>query len=503
MPQWCHFIDEGGPVGAADPSSGSTAGRASTAAVWTLCAVQFVDVMTTTLVIAALPPMLADLDASPTAASLVAPAYAVFFGALLVLGARLGDRFGHRRVLRLGVVGFTCASALTALAPSLVVLVVGRCLLGAAAAVSVPPALRLLLAVSHGAESRRRALAAWSASGALAGGAGLVLGGVLTDLLGWRALFWLSVALGGGLLVAVHRAVPDARRAGTRPRAGAGGTGSLDAPGAVVLTLAIASLIAGASLVQEPGRRLAGLGLVVLAAALGLLLRRVEQRSSAPLLPRAALRHRDLRTGCLVSFVNTASTSSAVILATLHLQESAGQTSTAAALGLLPFSVLVVAGSALSPRLLRPLGRHRTAAVGLAGIAVGTAALVTVPGAAWAAPVAVAVAGFGIGLSSVAATTLGTDVSEDLEATAAGLLNTAAQLGTAVGVALVLLIASTVTGLAGAPAGDVTGWLSAAAVAAALAVRLAYRRGHSCRAQDDRDRGDRDRGVDGQTSSIR
>src|SRR4051794_2579453 len=107
-------------------------------AVAPLCAVQFVDVLGTTLVVAALPTMLADLDASPSAATPVVTTSAVLFGALLVLAARLGDRFGHARVLTAGLAGFAAASLVAALAPSVGVLVAARGALGAAAALSVP-----------------------------------------------------------------------------------------------------------------------------------------------------------------------------------------------------------------------------------------------------------------------------------------------------------------------------------------------------------------------------
>jgi MFS family permease len=432
-------------------------------AVAALCAVQFVDVLGVTVVIAALPAMLAGLDAPPSAASLLVTGYAVFFGALLMLGARLGDRHGHAGVLQAGLVLFAAASLLAATAPSVVLLVVARCAQGAAAAASVPSALRLLSAAAPSEAARRRALAAWSATGAAAGATGLVLGGALTDVTGWRSLFWVNVPLAALLLVAVRRSAPSA----PRQRAG-----SLDVAGAVLLTGAVAFLVLGASLLELPQRRATGALLLVVGALSAVVLARVERRAADPLLPPAAIRHPALRTGTAASFANTATTSSVVTLATLYLQEARGLSATLAGFALLPFSLSVVGGAAAAARVLRRTSPRTGAAVGLGVIAVGDAALLASPAGAWVLPVAVGIGGFGIGLSSVAATTLGMDVPAVLQGTAAGALNTAAQLGTALGVAAVLLVAAATDGAALPLAGTPLGWLAASLAATAVAAVL-------------------------------
>ncbi len=444
-------------------------------AVAALCAVQVVDVLTATVVIAALPVMLADLGAPPSAASLVVNGYAVLFGALLLLGARLGDRLGHRRVLQAGLALFAASSALGAVAPDAAVLVAARCAQGAAAAVSVPPALRLLSAVAPDGEARRQALAAWSAAGAGAGAAGLVLGGALTDLAGWRALFWLGVPIGAVLLVAVRRAAPATPRRSE---------GALDVAGAALLTAAVGCVVLGASFLEMPARRPWGALLLVAGGTAGALLARVERRVADPLLPPAAVAHRGLRAGAGASFANTATTSSAVTLATLHLQDVRGLSPTAAGLALLPFSLAVVAGSAVAARLLRRVAPRTAAGLGLAVIAAGVVLLLAAEAGAWVVPTGVGIAGFGIGLSSVAATLRGTDVPAALQGTAAGALNTAAQMGTAIGVAAVLLVAAATEGaalpLAGAPLGWLVAAVAAAGAAAALLRPLPARAG-SCR----------------------
>jgi MFS family permease len=443
--------------------AGSPGARTARGAVRVLCAVQFVDVLGTTLVIAALPAVLADLDAPPSAATPVVTVYAVLFGALLVLGARLGDRYGHAGVLQAGLVVFGLASLAAATAPSVAVLVAARGALGVAAALSVPPALRLLTAAAPEGAGRRRALAAWSASGAAAGASGLVLGGVLTDLAGWRVLFWLTVPLSAVLLVAVRRTAPRV------PRRAEGG---LDLAGAAALTAAVAAVVTGASLLEHGAHRPAGALLVAAGLAAAALLPAVERRAADPLLPGAAVRHPGLRAGALASAANTAATSSAVTLATLHLQEDEGFSAAAAGLALVPFSLSVVAGAALAARVLRRTPARTAAAAGLAVIAAGDLVLLASGAGVWAVPAGVAVSGLGIGLSSVAATALGTAVPPALQGTAAGVLNTAAQLGTALGVAVVLLVVAATAGTGLPLAGTPLGWVTAAASAAVAAALL-------------------------------
>jgi predicted MFS family arabinose efflux permease len=170
----------------------------------------------------------------------------------------------------------------------------------------------------------------------------------------------------------------------------------------------------------------------------------IERHVAAPLLPAAAAGHPRLRAAAAVSFLNTATTTSAMTLVTLHLQHAAGVSPSAAGLRLLPFSVGVVAGSTLSAPALDRRTLPAVIALGLGTIAAGDAALLLTSADGWAQPAGVAVAGVGIGLSSVAATTLGTGVAATLQGTASGLLNTAAQLGSALGVAALLLIAALV-----------------------------------------------------------
>jgi MFS family permease len=437
------------------------ASRCRPGAVTALCLVQFVDVLGVTVVVTALPAMLSGLGASSSSAALVFTGYAMFFGGLLMLGARLGDRYGHRRVLLVGLVGFGAASLMAATATSVLALVGARCLQGAAAALSVPTALRLLLAAAPGEDGRRRALAAWSATGAAAGATGYLLGGGLTDLAGWRAVFWVNVPLAAALVVAI---------VASAPRLPPERAGRLDVAGAAALTASVMAAVCGASLLEHPDRRGAGLVLLAAGAALVGALVAIERRAAQPLLPAAAVRHPALRVAVVAAALNTATTSSAMTLATLYLQDSRGASPTAAGLLLLPCSLCVVAGSAAAAPLLRQRSARSGIALGLATIAAGVAILLALPAAAWLLPVGVATFGAGLGVSSVAANTLGTDVPEALQGTASGALNTAAQLGTAVGVSILLLVAATSEG-SGLPLGGRSlAWACAATAALAGAI---------------------------------
>jgi MFS family permease len=404
-------------------------------AVAALCAVQFVDVLGVTVVVTALPAMLDGVDAPDGSATLVVTGYAMFFGGLLMLGARVGDRVGHHRALLAGLGGFAAGSLLAAVAGSVVLLVAARCLQGAGAALSVPAALRLLSVVADDEVARRRALAAWSAAGAVAGAGGFLVGGLATDLVGWRTIFWANLPLAAVLAVLVVRTVPAGPRE-ARER--------LDATGAILLTVGVMGLVLGASLLERPGSRGTGIPVLGLGAALLAGFALLERRVRAPLIPADAARHPRLRAGDGASFLNTATTSSAMTLVTLHLQNALDLTASATGLRLLPVSAGVVGGAALAAPALGRRPPPVVIGAGLAVIAAGDLALLATGADPRVLPVAAGVVGAGLGLSSVAATTLGTQVAVRLQGTASGLLNTAAQLGTALGVAALLLIASAV-----------------------------------------------------------
>ena len=436
-----------------------------TRAILVLCAAQFVDVLGVTELISALPRALAQLGASPATAGPAVTAYAMCFGGLLMLGARLGTRHGHQRMLRIGLATFAAGSILAALAPAVAVLVGARCLQGVAAAFSVPAALSLLLQITSDPRARDRAMAAWSAAGGAAGASGFALGGAVTELAGWRTLFWLNVPLAAAVWIAI--ATTRGLREGERcacPTPSAPGPPT-DLAGAALLTASAMSLVLGASLLPNAATRELGLALIGLAAAAALGLRIAERRARAPLFPPGTLLNANLRTGAIAAFLNTATTSSAIAIATLELQRQQHLNPGAAAVRLVPMSLGAVSGALLAGRLQASRPHRVVLGWGLGTIACGDATLVATPAAAWLLPIGVALAGVGIGLSSASATRIGTDVPAGRRETATGTLNTAAQLGSAVGTAALLCLSESTTGDSLPLSGARLGWLAAAVLA--------------------------------------
>jgi MFS family permease len=434
-------------------------------AVASLCLVQYVDVLGVTVVVTSLPAMLADLGAPASASSLVATGYAMFFGGLLMLGARLGDRVGHRRIILASLAVFAVAAFVGATATSVGALTVARSLQGAAAAASVPSALRLLTTMTTAGVQRDRAIAVWSAAGAAAGASGFVVGGIATDLASWRVVFWAYLPLAGALAVVIARSVPRDRNQD--------GSISLNLAGSGLFTATAMGIVVGAALVTESGTGRAGAVLLCASLILAVLFVWVDRRAASPLLPRAVLRLPQLRQGALAGFLNTLTTTSVITLATLYLQDTLGRSPVAAAAMLLPFSLAVITGSTIAAATLRRVRPQRVVAVGLAAIGGADLVLIWAAPSPWALPMCLATAGAGIGLSSVAATGLGTDVDRAWRGTASGIINTAAQLGTALGIAALLLVAATTARTPG-PGVPVPALAWALAAAFALAGAAAF-----------------------------
>ncbi len=208
----------------------------------------------------------------------------------------------------------------------------------------------------------------------------------------------------------------------------------------------------------------------------------MERRAPDPLIPARRCAAVRLRTGAAAAFLNTATSSSALAIATLELQRTQHLSSGATGLRLMPLSVGVIAGR--GPRRAGAEQAARTAVIGLglALIGVADAGLIALVSSGWLVAAPVAVAGAGLGLSSVAANALGTDVGESLQAAAAGALNTAAQLGTALGIAALLLLSGATTRAALPLRGPTLGWAAAALLALTGAAVIApCRRGVSDR----------------------
>jgi MFS family permease len=478
------------------------------------CVAQFVIVLDATIVAIALPAMQSELGLSTTALGWVITLYTLVFGGCLLAAGRLADRVGRRRAFTAGLGLFTAASLVCGLAPSGAVLLAGRAAQGLGAALVSPAALALITAARPEGPARARALGWWTASAAGGGASGWVLGGVLSGLLDWRWVFLVNVPICAAGALLAPRVLREWRDpAPARP----------DVAGAVLATAGLAALVLAFSLAEAYGPlSLPTLGSLATALVLLASLARVEARAPDPLLDRRRLRRTGVTEPNLVAAALTAATTPPMFLCTLHAQQVLGLGPATAGLLFPPFNLAVVAGSLAGPRAVAAVGGRRAMAGGLLAIAAGALALCAIGVSAPALPTLLTgfvLMGAGLGVASVASTARGTAaLAAGDQGLASGLLATSAQIGTALGLAVVIPIAAARTDALGGDAGArVAGFelgfvlAAALAAAAAAAIGLAALRGRASRPlraavtgrerrselqQDDRVRDEQDREQD-------
>ena len=408
-----------------------------------LCVAQFVVVLDVTIVAIALPAIRRDLGFDPAGLQWVISAYTLTFGGGLLLAGRVADLYGRRRAFRAGLIAFAGASLACALAPSAGALIAARAVQGTGAALVAPSALALLVASEPEGRARSRALAVWTAAAACGGASGWVLGGLISSGPGWEWVFAVNVPIGVAGAALAGRLLPAGRARGEG--AGAARAG-LDLPGAATLSLGLAAVLFGLSRTEHAGLSAVTLGSLAGGAALLAVFSRVQT-----LIPRGSLKTPGLARGALVALALTGTTSPAMFLAVLHAHSANG-------LLFAPFNVAVIAGSLASPRIPRAMPG------GLA--AVGAGSVVLAAGGPMTA--AFVVMGAGLGVASVASTKAAVG---DGQALTSGVLNTAAQLGTAIGLALVVAPAAAL--------GFRWGWLGCAAIALSSSVATSRAAGSS------------------------
>jgi EmrB/QacA subfamily drug resistance transporter len=411
------------------------------AALILLCVAQFVDVLDVNAVIVALHSIGQDLGFSQAGLQWVVSAYVLFFAGFLLLAGRVADLWGRRRTFVVGLAVFTAASLCCGLSVSKEMLVVSRAFQGLGAATTAPAALSIITTIFAEGRERDRAVAAWTAVAAGGGAAGLLLGGFITDVLGWQWIFFVNVPVGAAGIALSQVLLPESRDPAASRR--------LDLLGAGTVTSGLVLLVLALTRTEEAGFgspiTLATLGF---AAALFGAFVFVERRAADPLVPLRLFRLRGLVGAALVAFAITAATAPVGVLVTLYLQNTLGYPASFAGLAGLPFSLCVIAGSMLGGRISGRIGGRVTMSLGLAVIAVSallTAGISAEGGVAYVLAGA-ALSGLGLGCASVASTARGTSaVEEGRRGLASGFMNTSAQVGTALGLAALLTLAATRT----------------------------------------------------------
>jgi EmrB/QacA subfamily drug resistance transporter len=411
------------------------------AALVLLCVAQFVDVLDVNAVIVALHSIGQDLGFSQTGLQWVVSAYVLFFAGFLLLSGRVADLWGRRRTFVAGLAVFTAASLCCGLSVSPGMLVVSRAFQGLGAAITAPAALSIITTIFAEGRERDRAVAAWTAVAAGGGAAGLLLGGLITDVLGWEWIFFVNVPLGAVGIALSHVLLPESRDPAASSR--------LDLLGAGTVTSGLVLLVLGLTRIEEAGfgspRTLATLGLA--AAFFGAFVF-VERHAADPLVPLGLFRLRGLVGAALVAFALTAATAPVGVLVTLYLQNTLGYSASIAGLAGLPFSLCVIAGSMMGGRISERIGGRVTMSSGLTAVAASalvTAGITAEGGVAYVLAGA-ALSGLGLGFASVASTARGTSsVEGGKRGLASGLMNTSAQVGTALGLAILLTLAATRT----------------------------------------------------------
>ena len=467
------------------PTAQTTAGPTGTDRRWSalviIAVAQLMVALDATIVNIALPTAQRDLGFDAADRPWVVTAYTCTLAGLLLLGGRVADRVGRRRAFLGGLTGFALASALAGVAPSFGVLVAGRALQGAFAAVLTPTALSLVAVTFTEARERARAFGVYGAVASSGAAAGLLLGGVLTEYVGWRACLGVNVVVAAAAAVAGRAVLPhDPGHHGA----------TVDAASAALVTAGLAGVVLGCAQAASHGWTSAP---VLVPALLGLatvgafLLR--QSRRATPLLPLWVLADRSRAGAYLAVAVSVVGSFGMFLMLTYHFQVVLGWSPVRAGLAFLPMSLAVSASAyGLGSRLLPRVAPVLLVAPGLAVAATGLALLATLTttsGYLTTTLPAEVLVGVGMGLVFTPAISVATHgVEPRLAGVAAATANTAMQVGGSLGTAVLNSIAVAATH-GTSPAALVHGYSTATtwsavtlAVTAALSVVL-LRRGRS------------------------
>jgi EmrB/QacA subfamily drug resistance transporter len=439
--------------------------------LFVVCLAQFMVILDVAVVNVALPSMRTSLGFSTTGLQWVVNAYTITFAGFLMLGGRSADLLGRRRVFIAGTALFVLSSLACSLADSRALLVGARALQGFGGAVVSPVTLSIITATLPEGRERNRGVGMWGAIGGLGASSGALLGGALTQTLGWPAIFAINVPVGALVIVLALRSIPaDVRVSGRR---------HFDLAGALLMTGGLVGLTYGIVRTDalgwgSPGVLLPLAGAAALIAAFAVVETRV---SSSPLVPLSIFKLAQLRAANLIVVLMYAALFSMFFFITLYLQQVLGDDALAAGLSFLPITLSVFAGSTVAPRLVARFGARPAVTLGML-LASGGLLLLTglTPGCGYLAGVLPGgiLAGLGMGTGLVSSTIVATQgVPRAQSGLASGLLNTSRLFGGALGLAVLSTIAASQTHAdraAGAAAALTAGFSSAFEVGAGLCV---------------------------------
>jgi EmrB/QacA subfamily drug resistance transporter len=393
----------------------------------------FMTILDVAIVNVALPSIQKDLDISEATLQWVVTAYAITFGGFLLLGGRMADLLGRRRIFLVGLALFTLASLFCGLAWSAGVLIGARAVQGLGAAIISPAALSIVTTTFEEGAERNKALGIWGALGGSGAAAGVLFGGILTKYLGWEWIFFVNVPVGAVVFALTPRIVRESHAELGHRR--------FDAAGAVTVTASLAIFVYAISKAPFVGwATFRTIGLIVLSALLLITFLVIESRSRAPLMPFEIFRNRSVTGANIVGFLFGAAIFANFFVLTLYVQQVLGWSALKAGLTFLATAGTTVIWAGVSQALVTRVGPRLVLVFGLL-VAGGTMLYYTtlpVDGHFWPdlLPPYLTFA-IGIAFTFIPVTIAAfAGVAPRLAGLASGLLNTVQQIGGAIGVAV-------------------------------------------------------------------
>jgi EmrB/QacA subfamily drug resistance transporter len=432
-----------------------------------LCSAQFVVVLDASIVNVALPTIGEALDFSESSLPWVVNAYVLTFGGFLLLGGRLADLLGRRRVFMIGLVLFALASLAGGLAANSGQLIAARAVQGLGAAILSPAALSIVATTFADGAERNKALGIWGAVAGSGGAAGVLLGGVLTEGLGWEWVLWVNVPIGilaaaiSPSLIAESRNEDEVRH--------------FDVAGAVTITLGLSALVFALLDAEDAGWGSAQTIVTLVASAVLLLaFVFVERRSRAPLVPFSIFRIRTVTGANVVGILVGASLFSMFFFISLYMQQVLGYSPIHAGLSYLPLAVSIIISAGVASGLVTKVGFKPILALGMVLIAAGLLWFSQIDtGGSFLADILgpSLLAAVGLGFAFVPGTIAAvTGVEDRQQGLASGLINTSQQVGGALGLAVLAAIANSTIGDSRDPAVLTEGFQTAFLVGAGFAL---------------------------------